>query len=274
MKSLNLYSLAYHGAGVLIVLFVAAYAVRSAVLVETTLPCSTRYPAGMQFALHASDGSLLSPPELQARVGLPERGITENAQIILLSQGPSRTALEVKLTDVASMEEDSDEPQNGIGFRWRPQGVSTAKTACLSYNLWIPEKFEFGRGGVLPGIFGGTPGPNTVFATRVVWNDKSEISVDVERSSGKTRKVGRSKMDFRLGRWAAIEQEVVLNSPGKPDGKVRWWVDGELRAENTRIAIRADEISNISGVIADVGYTRGSKTFSTIRLSPFKLSWR
>ena len=274
MKSVNFYSLAYHGAGVVVVLFVAAYVVRSAILVETTPPCSTRYPAGMQFALHANDGAPLSPPELQARVGLPERGVMENAKIVPVLQGPSPTALEVKLANVAGMEEDSAEPQNGIGFRWRPPGLSTAKSACLTYNLWLPEKFKFGRGGVLPGIFGGAPGPTSVFATRIAWNEKNEVGVDVERSSGKTRDVGRSRSALRPGRWAAIEQEVVLNSPGKPDGLVRLWVDGKLRAEDKKIAMTDDEIANISGVLADVGYTRASRTVSTLRLSPFTLSWR
>jgi len=274
MKSLNLYSLAYHGAGVLIVLFIAAYVVRSAFYVETAPPCSTRYPAAMQFALLTNDGAPMSPPELQARVGIPERGVIENAKIVPVSQGPSRMALEVKLANVADVEEDSAEPQNGLDFRWRPPGVSSAKAACLSYNLWLPENFELGRGGVLPGIFSEAPNSNTVFATRVAWNDLREISVNVEDSGGKTRDVGRSKRAFTPGRWAAVEQEVVLNSPGKSDGMVRLWIDGELRAEDTRIAMRAEKTSKISGVLADVGYTRGSKSVSTIRLSPFELSWR
>jgi hypothetical protein len=274
MKSHSLYRIAYHGAGVLVAVFIVAYVVRSAFFVETTPPCSTRYPAAMLFTLQTDDGALMSPAELQARVGLPERGVMENTKVVPVSQGPSRTALEVKLANVADMEEDDAEPKNGFDFRWKPPGMSTANAACLSYNLWLPKKFEFGRGGVLPGIFGGTPSLNSVFATHVAWNDMSEVSVNVEPSSGKTYSIGRHEMAFAPGRWAAIEQEVVLNSPGKLDGTVRLWVDGELRAENTRIAMRADENSNISGVLSDVGYRHGNKTISTIRLSPFKMSWR
>ena len=103
MKSLNLYSLAYHGAGVLIVVFIGAYVARSAFYVETASPCSKRYPAGMQFALQTNDGALMSPPELQARVGLPERGVLENTKIVSVSEGSSRVALEVKLANVTSM---------------------------------------------------------------------------------------------------------------------------------------------------------------------------
>ncbi len=43
--------------------------------------CSARYPAPMRFALNTSDGKLLSPIELQARVGLNEWGINENAKV-------------------------------------------------------------------------------------------------------------------------------------------------------------------------------------------------
>ena len=91
---------------------------------------------------------------------------------------------------------------------------------------------------------------------------------------GKTYGIGRHEKAFTPGRWSAIEQEVVLNSPGKLNGTVRLWIDGELRVEETNIAMRANENSNISGVISDVGYRRGSKTASAIRLSPFKMSWR
>lgn len=274
MKRHTLYGIAYHSTGVLIAFFIVVYVVRSAFFVETTAPCSTRYPAGMLFTLQTSEGVLMSPAELQARVGLPERGVMENTKVVPVSQGPSRTALEVKLANVADMEEDDAEPKNGLDFRWRPPGMGTAQAACLSYDLWLPKTFEFGRGGVLPGIYGGTPDLNSVFATRVAWNDLSEVGVNVESSSGKSYGIDSHEMAFAPGRWAAIEQEVVLNSPGKLDGTVRLWVDGELRAENTKIAMRADEKSNISGVISDVGYTRGSKTVSTIRISPFKMSWR
>lgn len=274
MKSHSLYRIAYHGAGVLIAVFIVVYVVRSAIFVEATPPCSARYPAGMLFTLQLNDGALMSPAELQAHVGLPERGVMENTKVVPVNQGPSRTALQVKLADVADMEDNGDEPKNGLDFRWRPPGMSAANAACLSYNLWLPEKFEFARGGVLPGIFGGAAGYDPDFATRVAWNDSSEVSVKVKPSSGKTYGIGRHEKAFAPGRWAAIEQEVVLNSPGKLNGTVRLWIDGELRVEETNIAMRADENSNISGVISDVGYRRGSKTASTIRLSPFKMSWR
>ena len=277
MKSLNLYSLAYHGAGVLIVVFVGAYVARSAFYVETASPCSKRYPAGMQFALQTNDGALMSPPELQARVGLPERGVLENTKIVSVSRGPSRVALEVKLANVTSMESDSAEPHNGLNFRWRPLGLNSAQAACLTYNLWLPRRFEFGRGGVLPGLYGSMMGSNPAFAARVAWNDKSEISVDVERSGAKTRSINdasRSKKALTPGRWAIIEQEVVLNSSENSDGAVRLWVDGQLLTEDTRIAMRTDDITNISGVLADIGYAGSSKKADTIRLSPFELSWR
>jgi hypothetical protein len=274
MKSLNLYSIAYHGAGILVAAFIVTYVVRSAFFVDTAPPCSTRYPAGMLFTLQTSDGALMSPAQLQARVGLPESGVMENTKVVPVSQGPSRAALQVKLADVADTKEDSEEPKNGLDFRWRPPGMSTANAACLSYNLWLPDKFKFARGGVLPGIFGGVPGYNSDFATRVVWNEMREVSVNVEPSDGKTYGISGHEKAFAPGRWASIEQEVVLNSPGKLNGTVRLWIDGELRAEDTRVAMRADENSNIYGVISDVGYRRGAKTVSTIRLSPFKLSWR
>ena len=66
----------------------------------------------------------------------------------------------------------------------------------------------------------------------------------------------------------------MLNSSENSDGAVRLWVDGQLLTEDTRIAMRTDDITNISGVLADIGYAGSSKKADTIRLSPFELSWR
>jgi hypothetical protein len=45
-------------------------------------------------------------------------------------------------------------------------------------------------------------------------------------------------MSFQRGRWYAVEYQVVLNNPGRSDGAVRLWVDGQQVAARTGLNIR------------------------------------
>ncbi len=44
----------------------------------------------------------------------------------------------------------------------------------------------------------------------------------------------------RLGQWDRLKLFVKPNNPGQSDGVVRFWVNGELKAEYTNIALRED----------------------------------
>lgn len=43
---------------------------------------------------------------------------------------------------------------------------------------------------------------------------------------------------FELDRWYTIEMQIVVNTPGQPDGQLRIWVDGKLSRELTNIPYR------------------------------------
>lgn len=47
------------------------------------------------------------------------------------------------------------------------------------------------------------------------------------------------------GRWYLIEMQVKMNSPGKPDGMVRGWIDGKLSYEKTNMIWRLPGHENL-----------------------------
>lgn len=274
MKSSSAFHLLVNVAGVLIGLFVVGYVVYAALrTAEQEAPCASRYPAPMRFALLANDGKPLSPLELQARAGPREWGVMENATVTAGAKIPTGAALQIKLAMLASQGQSEGRAHNGIDFRWNVAGAKAATAACLSYSVWLPDKFDFGPGGNLPGIAGGKPDTPSAFGTRLQWRVGGEAELAVAPSGASFLGINPS---FALlpGHWTQVEQEVVLNTPGAKDGLARIWIDGKLQAEDATVAFRSDAGAGISGVAADIGYWRAPSKPRELQVSAFELAWR
>ncbi len=274
------YNLIFNAVGALIGVTVLGYVAYAFFHTERAAPCSARYPAPLRFALHTSTGTLLSPIELQARVGLNEWGVNENARVVEAAEAPGGAALEVTLAGVPDVEAGG-RPANGVSFRWAPQGARAAGGVCLSYQVWLPHDFSFENGGLLPGPFGGPPGAgasgpdaNGRFAAHPLWRQAGDGTFDVAPTGSGYVPVDRRGFPLPKGRWISIEQELVLNAPGEANGLVRLWLDGALKAETTRLALRTDAAEKFIGVLADIGYVRAPEKAGTLRITPFELSWQ
>jgi hypothetical protein len=274
MKSPSAFHFLVNVAGILIGLFVVGYVVYATFRAEEEeAPCASRYPAPMRFALLGSDGKPLSPLELQARAGVREWGVIENATVTAGAEVPTGAALQIKLAMLASQEQSEGRARNGIDFHWNVAGAKAAKAACLSYSVRLADKFDFGAGGNLPGIAGGTPDTPSVFGTRLQWRADGEADLAVAPSGAAFREV-RPSFALPQGRWTQVEQEIVLNTPGAKNGLARIWIDGKLAAEDTAVAFRSDASAGISGVTADVGYWRTPAKPGELQVSAFELAWR
>jgi hypothetical protein len=281
MSKQTTYNFIFNAVGALIGVTVIGYIAYSLTHTETEPSCSARYPAPLRFSLHTNKGALMSPIELQARVGLNEWGVIGNTKVVEDAQAPGGAALEVKLADVPDTEADRGRPANGVYFRWTPPQVRAASAVCLSYKVWLAEDFPFGTGGTLPGPFGGPPGAGAGgpeaknrFAARPQWRLADEARFDVAATDSGFRPVNQRGFALPKGRWVRIEQELVLNTPGAEDGVARLWLDGVLKAETTRIALRKDAGEMVLGVLAAVGYVRTPDKPGTLRITPFELSWK
>ena len=276
-KKLNLF---INLGGSLIGVFVLGYVVYSAYYTATEPPCSERYAAPIRFALQTAAGKPLTPIDLQARAGLRDVGVIDNAAVVAVKDGPSPDALEVKLRSLPGGDDASAKTRNGIEFRWSPPGMNGAAATCLAYSVWLPDKFDFGDGGFLPGVFGGDSGTARQQAATdrltvtLEWSDNGIPSLTAALDGSERLRLSGAGTPLATGRWLKMEQEVILNDPGQKNGTVRLWVDGELIVENERVQLRKDDKVLLTGVHAAIGYERTPPPDSLLRLSPLEIARR
>jgi hypothetical protein len=266
-------------AGAVVGLIIIGYVVWASVQTTVEPPCSARYPAGTRFSLQTSQGKPLTAIQLQARAGARDLGVIDNASVVQVADGPSPDALEVKLRKLPGDADTSDRARNGIEFRWGPPGMVQAQSACLSYSVFLPEKFEFGGGGFLPGVFTGSAATASTgvegSSVSPAWSEQGQPLLTASLGgAGIRRAMSSGKAVLPTNRWVRIEQEVVLNEAGKEDGRARLWVDGTLVVDDRNIGLRASPATFLGGVLAAVGYRGVPANPGTVRLSPFEIAWQ
>ncbi len=263
-------------AATLVVLFIAGYVAWEALHTRTTATCSSRYPGATQFSLRTREGKPLSAIQLQARAGARDLGVVDNASVVEVAGGPSKEALQVSLRKLPAGADPSAAARNGIEFHWNPK-IGGANSACLSYSILLSDQFPFGEGGFLPGVSAGeVAGSNAGGESISVgprWDSAGKPSLAVTTGGDIRHFTGRSQ-PIPVNHWVKIEQELVLNEPGKENGVVRLWVDGTLVIDDERVLLRESPETLFDGVIAAVGYQRLPEAPGTLLISPFEIAWR
>ncbi|MGK7870507.1 polysaccharide lyase [Falsiroseomonas sp. E2-1-a20] len=148
-------------------------------------------------------------------------------------------------------------PVGGAGFLL-PSGAG-AQARCLYYRLRFEGSFDFVRGGKLPGLYGGEAprgcGPaerDRGFSARLMWREAGMGELYLYAPDRALRcgdSIGRGSWGFARGRWVALAQEVILNTPGREDGVVRVWADGRLVLEHQGLVLRRDATTLVEGVV-------------------------
>jgi hypothetical protein len=262
--------------GAFVGLFVVGYIVFAALHREAVETCSSQYPAPMRFSLQNGEGKPLSAIELQARAGSRDLGVIDNASVVRIEGGPSPEALEVKLRKLPAGADAGATVRNGIEFHWSPPGMKNASSACLGYSVWLPEKFEFGAGGLLPGVYsrGQSAASNPAYSVYPQWDNTGRPLIGAVLEGGTIARLAARTNALPFNRWVRIDQEIVLNDAGKANGLARLWVDGNLVIDDHTLALRRDAGALLSGVSAAVGYKQVPAQPGLLRLSPFEISWR
>ena len=279
MSKLNSNNILFNVAGIGIVVTAIGYMGYTFFITEKVPHCTARFPAGQQFAFESAKGKPLTTIELQARAGLREWGVLQNAKIANGSGVPAGGVMEVSLA--ATGDEDKAD-QNGVGFVWPVNELAKAGAACLSYQVFFPGSFKFAEPGYLPGLFGAgdltqldESKPSDGFAARVGWDQNGEIGVEVRSpaSAGFWQSSTR-RSRWPTGQWVSVEQELAMNTPEKANGTMRMWINGNLTVENYAINLRATPQSNLSGVLSEIGYARTASEVATLKVSPFIIQWQ
>lgn len=270
-------ALLLNGAAALIVVASVVSMGRSMIIGNEPASCRERYADAIQWSLQRDNGALLSNSDLQARLGGTDWGVVERVSVVSADHA-SGAALAI---DLASRTAASQ--PNGAGFEWAPQSVGRVGAACVSYAFKLDPEFDFAAGGRLPGLLGGPMGSDRstpeAFSTRLAWDADGRLDIHGHMPGASSPRALRNERDpvvLPRGRWVSVDQEVVVNTPGRSDGVVRVWIDGRLRFESRNAAFRTDSASGIHGVLAEVAYARPlakSNAASSVLVTPFEYRW-
>jgi len=162
-------------------------------------------------------------------------------------------------------------PMGGAGFK--AAVLAEGRTcAFLAYVIRFPEGFDFVKGGKLPGLFGGkgnsgwhVPTGYDGFSTRYMWGRDGfgQVYAYTPESVKHGTALLRRQFRFVPGRWHVIQQQIILNEPGKKNGIVRVWLDGKFRGEETNLRFRDTEQLTIDGIFFDTFFGGGDPSWAT-----------
>jgi hypothetical protein len=125
------------------------------------------------------------------------------------------------------------DPVGGAQFRAHVKGLPRT-SVCFSYWLRFDPQFQFVKGGKLPGLCGGdcpSGGDQTNgqsgWSVRYMWRayGAGEAYGYILPPEEYGTELGLGTWTFGLGKWHHIEEQIVLNDPGKSNGVARVWYD-------------------------------------------------
>ncbi len=285
MFNMSRKALLLNGAMILFVFGLAVTMLHGAISRDDLPPCSDRYEKIARISFDRS-GEPMSSSDLQARYSAGDAAGLDKARVIRVSGAPNDLALELDLSSASAPDRGKSASQDkrpGIRFLWSPASLGKPTAACLSYALFLPNDFDFGQGGLLPGFFGsGTQADKTSerLATRSTWNAQGTSGMSAqtaEARGGQSIKNTRSDFEWPRGKWLAIEQEIKLNAPNAADGMLRVWVNGALTFDNTAVTFRSDPSVALTGVASEALMTWTPKATKPgaqkILITPYEIRW-
>jgi hypothetical protein len=127
------------------------------------------------------------------------------------------------------------------GARWHLTLEPGHRELYCAYRVRFGEGFGFVRGGKLPGLAGGEantggrkPDGSDGWSSRMMWRREGRAVQYVYHPDQPgiygqdfPYDLGGSRA-FEPGRWHQVEHRVVVNTPGRTDGIIQAWFDGEL----------------------------------------------
>ncbi|WP_131765223.1 polysaccharide lyase [Candidatus Protofrankia californiensis] len=143
----------------------------------------------------------------------------------------------------------------------------------LRYYLRFPEKFDFNKGGKLPGFFGVLYKPASKertndyqdgYASRFAWRKGSEglIYSNTARPDNPITMVGKKKWTWELGKWICVEHGVRMSSDKFSQELLTVWINNQEVHKEHRYNPRISDRLRIGGIMFSVVYGGGDRSFA------------
>lgn len=153
-----------------------------------------------------------------------------------------------------------------------PLRAGSVSALWLSYFVRFQPGFDFVKGGKLPGMYGGSqtsggriPNGTDGLSTRLMWRagGEGEIYAYLPSSIKHGTSIGRGSWTFTPGHWEKIVQYVRLNTPGRSDGEIRLFVNGESVVDVQDLVFRTTRSLLIDGVFFSTFFGGSDQTWAT-----------
>lgn len=204
----------------------------------------------------------------------PQAWGLDNSQVVTDSSRQFSKALKVSYVSGSASPlslKEYGSPLGGTQF-FATLGLPPQDSRCLSYYLRFSKDFNFVKGGKLPGLFGGTvndgrkiPDGTNGFSTRFMWrrHGDGEVYAYLPTSKDHGTSLGRGQWRFKPGVWHHLEQNIVLNKPGKQDGRVSVWLDGKPVLNVSGLTFRTTTDLQIEGILFSTFFGGGDPSWAT-----------
>ena len=161
----------------------------------------------------------------------------------------------------------------GGGAGWRTV-IGTNELVYMSYKLRFRPGFKFVRGGKLPGLGGGKcntgghpPTGKDGCSVRFMWLKHGGLSVYVYHPDqpGKYGEHFKATRLLTTGEWHELKMRVKLNTPGKHDGSVVGWLDGEQVIDVKKLRFRDVDTIKLNKVLFETFFGGGTPSYRALR---------
>ena len=165
------------------------------------------------------------------------------------------------------------------GAVWRLKFQTSYLAAEVRYDVMFQKGFHFVRGGKLPGLFGGTgntggdkPTGNDGFSARMMWREggRAVQYLYYPDQPGRyghqipwTNQENGEQIRFNPGQWHTVVHQIVMNTPGKHDGMLRGFFDGQLVLEIDDLRFRDTDDFAIDGFLLSTFFGGGDTSWQS-----------
>jgi hypothetical protein len=240
--------------------------------------CSSDSPrdGGVRAAPGATSTEPVTPANLERFFGnglRPADGGSfgfDRAQLIGTPDAPGGSMLRVAYPAGSASRQADGEDGGMQAYLQLPDGPKDE--LHLQYYVRFQPDFDFVRGGKLPGLYGGTmnngrniPDGTNGFSTRYMWRGggDGEVYAYLPTSEEHGTSLGRGCWYFPANQWIAVEQRVVLNTPGASDGSVTVWQDGRQVFDQRGLTFRTTDQLKIDGVFFSTFFGGGDDSWAS-----------
>ena len=165
------------------------------------------------------------------------------------------------------------------GAVWKLKFDASYSAVEVRFDVMFKKGFDFVRGGKLPGLFGGEgntggnkPTGRDGFSARMMWREDGRAVQYLYYPDQPTRyghqipwldQATGQPIKFTPGRWHTVVHQIYMNTPGKRDGQLRAFFDGQPVLDINKLRFRDTHRFGVDGFLLSTFFGGGDTSWET-----------